>query len=69
MNNNDCKGYLLHDGGQVDGGSGPDALGVAAVLEKAVDATDWVLKSSARRLRLRDCAFSFATSGHLEKVG
>ena len=65
MNNNDCKGYLLHDGGQVDGGSGPDAFGVVAFLQQAMDATDGVLKSGARRLGLRGCAFlSFAMSGH-----
>ena len=69
MNKNDFKVYLLHDGGQVDGGSGPDAVGVASVLQKAMDATDGVLKSGASRLRIRGFAFSLTTSGHLGKVG
>ena len=68
------KLYLLHDGGQVDGRSGTDPLGVAALLEKAMDASNGVLKSGARRLGLGRLVaasgsfFSFATSGHLAKV-
>jgi hypothetical protein len=41
-------GYLccevLEDGGEVDGGAGADALGVAALLEEAADAADGELE-------------------------
>ncbi len=70
MIKNDMNGYLLHDGGQVDGRSGTNPLGVVAVLEKAMDATNGILESGARRPRLGSFASfsSLTTSGHLDKV-
>jgi hypothetical protein len=37
-------GEVLEDGGEVDGGAGADALGVAALLEEAADAADGELE-------------------------
>ena len=41
------SGQVFHDGGQVHGGSGTDALGVVAFAQQTVDTTDWELKSGA----------------------
>ncbi|XBH85711.1 hypothetical protein VPH35_073561 [Triticum aestivum] len=38
------SGEVLEDGGEVDGGAGADALGVAALLEVAPDAADGELQ-------------------------
>jgi hypothetical protein len=43
---------ILHDGGQVDGRSGTDALGVVALAQQTVNATDGELKTGAARARL-----------------
>jgi hypothetical protein len=39
------SGQILHDGGQVDGGSGADALRIASFAEHAVDTADGELES------------------------
>ncbi len=59
--------YLLHDGGQVDGGSGPNAIGVAAVLQETMDTSDGIHETSTAGLGLLSLS-SFATSGHLVEV-
>jgi hypothetical protein len=50
-------GEVLEDGGEVDGGAGADALGVAALLEVAADAADGELEpgldGARHRLLLR----------------
>lgn len=43
---------ILHDGGQVDGRSGTDALGVVALAQQTVNTTDGELKTGAARARL-----------------
>ena len=40
-------GQIFHDGGQVHGCTGSDALGVVALAEQTVDTTDGELQSSA----------------------
>jgi len=40
-------GQVLHDGGQVDWGSGSNPLGVVSLAEMTVNTTDWELQSSA----------------------
>jgi hypothetical protein len=45
-------GEVLHDGSEVDGRSGTDALGVVALAQQAVDASDGELQTGARRARL-----------------
>ena len=42
----DLSCQVLHDGGQVDWGSGTDALGIVALAEMTMDTTNWELKSS-----------------------
>jgi len=69
MNKKDYNMYLLHDGGQVDGCSGRDAIGVAPVLQETMDASDGVLETSTAGLGLGTLSLSsFATSGHLVEV-
>ena len=41
----DLSGQVLHDGGQVDGRTGTDALGVVALAQKTVDTTDGELQT------------------------
>lgn len=59
-------GQVLHNGSQVDRGSGTDSLGVVSLAEQTVDATDRELESctagSALRLSLDFSAF--ASSRH-----
>ena len=57
---------ILHDGSQVDGRSGSDALGVVALAQMAVNTTDGELKSGTRRtsLALSLRLSSFAASRH-----
>ena len=43
------SGQVLHDGGQVDGCAGTDALGVVALAQMAMDTTDGELKSGTAR--------------------
>ena len=67
----DFRGEVLHDGGQVDGGSGSDAISVVALAEKTMDATHGELKSGPARTGL--CLLlsfaSFAASRHGEEIG
>jgi hypothetical protein len=59
-------GQVLHDRRQVDGGAGPDSLGVVALAQQSVDPADGKLKTGATRptLRLRLYLAAFASSGH-----
>jgi hypothetical protein len=41
----DLSGQVLHDGSQVDGGTGTDALCVRSFAEHSMDTTDGELKS------------------------
>lgn len=62
----DFSGQVLHDGGQVNGGTGTDALGVATLAEHTVDTTDRELESGPARTGLGlslDLA-SFAATRH-----
>ena len=45
----DLRGEVLEDGGEVDGGTGTDAGGVASTAELGVDTTDGELESGAER--------------------
>ena len=53
-------GQVLHDGGQVDGRSGTDSLGVVAFAQQTVDATDRELESGTTGSALR-LSLDFAT--------
>ena len=57
---------VLHHGGQVDGGAGPDALGIVALTEETVDSADGELEPGAggTRLGLRAGLASLSTSRH-----
>lgn len=59
-------GEVLHDGGQVDGGAGSDSLGVVALAQQTVNATDRELQTGTARpaLRLRLDLASFSASRH-----
>jgi len=46
------SGQVLHDGGQVDGGAGSDALGVVALAQQTVDAAHGELESGTAGARL-----------------
>ena len=46
------SGQILHDGGQVDGRSGTDALGVRSFAQHTMDTTDGELESSTARTSL-----------------
>ena len=46
------SGQVLHDGGQVDGGSSANSLGVVSFAEKTMDTTDWELKPGTRAASL-----------------
>jgi hypothetical protein len=48
----DFGGEVLHDGGQVDGSSGTDSLGVVALAQQTVDTADRELQTGSRRPRL-----------------
>ena len=63
----DLSSQVLHDGGQVNGSSSSDAVGVVALAEHAMDAADEELKPGPRRsgLGLRLGLSSFASSGHV----
>jgi hypothetical protein len=63
----DLSGQVLHDGGQVDGCTGTDSLGVVALAEKPMDTTDGELKSSTGRAGFGFSLHlaSFAASGHV----
>jgi hypothetical protein len=41
----DLSGQVLHDGSQVDGGTGTDTLSVRSLAEHSMDTTDGELKS------------------------
>ncbi|XP_008482967.2 uncharacterized protein LOC103519656 [Diaphorina citri] len=43
------SGQILHDGGQVDGSAGSDALGVVALAQETVDSSDGELESGTGR--------------------
>jgi len=62
------SGQILHDGGQVDGGSGTDTFGVATFAQHTVDTTDGELKSGPARTGL-GLSLNFASlsaSRHVE---
>jgi hypothetical protein len=61
-------GEVLHDGRQVDGRSGADALGVVALAQQTVDSADGELKSGSARsaLRLSLNFASFSSSRHVD---
>ena len=63
----DLSGEVLHDGRQVDGGSGAHTLGVVALSEETVDPADGELEScaSGAALGLGAGLASFATSRHV----
>lgn len=65
------SGQVLHDGGQVDGSSSTDALGVATFAEHTVDTTDGELKSGTARtgLGLSLNFTSLSASRHVECMG
>lgn len=58
------SGQILHDGGQVDGSAGSDALGVVALAQETVDSSDGELESGTGRasLGLGFCFASFASA-------
>ena len=62
----DLSGKVLHDGGQVDGGSGSDTLSVVALAQQTVDTADGELESGTvgAGLCLRLDFASFASSRH-----
>ncbi|KAG7218943.1 hypothetical protein INR49_019390 [Caranx melampygus] len=63
----DLSGEVLEDGGQVDGGSGPDALGVVSLPEQPVDTADGELEPSTRGAGLglgSGLSSGFTTSRH-----
>ena len=64
-------GEVLHDGGQVDGGTGADALAIVALAEQTVDAADGELQTGAARaaLALALRLASFTTSRHVDREG
>ena len=49
----DLGGQVLHDGGEVDGGSGAHPLCVVALAEHPVDAANRELEAGTGRARLR----------------
>lgn len=49
----DLSSQVLEDGGEVDGGTGTDALSVVAPLEVTVDTADGELETSLAGARLR----------------
>lgn len=42
----DLSRQILEDGGQIDGSSGPDPLGIVPLPEQTVNTTDWELQTS-----------------------
>ena len=42
----DLSGEVLHDGGEVHGGTGTDAFGIVALAQQTVDTSDRELQSS-----------------------
>ena len=58
-------GEVLEDGGEVDGGAGADALGVAALLEVAPDAADGKLEPGLHGAGHRLLPVASLPSGHL----
>merc|ERR1719295_1191843 len=62
----DLSSQVLHDSGQVDGGTGTDTLSIVSLAEQTVDTSHGELESSTAGSGLclsLDLA-SFATSGH-----
>ena len=49
----DLSGEVLHDGGEVHGGTGTNAFGIVALAQQTVDTSDGELKSSPGAARLR----------------
>ena len=65
----DLSGEVLHDGGQVHGGTGTDTLGVVTLAEQTVDPAHGELESSTAGSGLclsLDLA-SFTTSRHVDE--
>merc|ERR1719273_888112 len=64
----DLSGEVLHDGGQVDRGSGSNPLGVVSLAEKPVDTAHRELETSAAGpgLCLHLGLATFTTAGHCE---
>ena len=62
----DLSAQVLEHGGQVDGCAGADALGIVALAQQAMHATDRELKARFARARLGLCLClaSFASSRH-----
>jgi hypothetical protein len=62
----DFGSQVLHDGRQVDGGSGTDSLGVVSLAQQTVDTTDWELESGTARSALRLSLYftAFSSSRH-----
>jgi hypothetical protein len=60
-------GEVLEDGGEVDGGAGADALGVASLLEVATDAADGELQPRLDGARHRLLPLAALPSGHLRR--
>ena len=64
----DLSSQVLHDGGQVHGGTGTNALGVVSLAEQTMDTSDGELESgpAGPRLGLSLHLSSFAASRHVE---
>ena len=64
----DLSGEVLHDGGQIDGGSGTNTGGVVTLPQETVDTAHGELEASTARARLGlGLNFSsFATSRHVD---
>merc|ERR1719383_1129418 len=65
----DLSSQVLHDGGQVDGGTGTDTLSIVSLAEQTVDTSHGELKSSTAGSGLclsLDLA-SFTTSRHVDR--
>ena len=62
----DLSGEVLHDGGEVHGGTGTNAFGIVALAQQTVDTSDGELKSSpgAAGLRLALHFASLSASRH-----
>ena len=62
----DLSSEVLHDGGQIDGGTSTNTGGVVSLAEESVDTTNGELKSgtAGSALCLSLCFASFATSRH-----
>jgi hypothetical protein len=61
-------GEVLEDGGEVDGGAGADALGVASLLEVPTDAADGELEPRLDGARHRLLPLAALPSGHLRRA-